>query len=271
MDWQPVEINGVTMEVRDRGAGEPIVFVHGSMGDELAAVLKEPALVDRYRLVDYHRRGYGCSECTQMPVPIEQQSADCLAVMRHLGIERAHLSGQSYGGVILLQVARDAPRVVHTLALLEPALPSVMFGSAEFGALSTKVGSLYEAGDKGGAVEAFGQGICGVDYHAVFDRNLPPGWFERWVTDLDTVMLSDMPALGPWSFTGEDAALITQPVLNLRGATTVSYMREVYETVRTWLPHAESDVLANASHAMTQTNPKGAAELLAGFIAKHPL
>jgi pimeloyl-ACP methyl ester carboxylesterase len=237
----------------------------------LAAVLTEPALVDQYRLVDYHRRGYGSSECPHMPVSIEQQSADCLAIVRQLGIERAHFVGQSYGGAIILQVALDAPEAVHTLALLEPALPAVMFNSAEFGALSAQVGPLYESGDRAAAVEAFGQGICGADYHAVFERNLPPGWFERWVTDLDTVMLSDMPALQPWSFTGEDAARITQPVLNLRGANTVSFMREVHETVQAWLPQAESDVLQDATHAMTQTNPRGAAERLAHFFASHKL
>ena len=79
------------------------------------------------------------------------------------------------------------------------------------------------------------------------------------MADLDTVMLSDMPALQPWTFSGEDAARNTQPVPNLRGANTVSWMREVHETVRAWLPQAESDVLPDASHAMTQTNPQGAA------------
>jgi len=62
MNWQPVEINGVKLEIRDRGSGEPIVFVHGAMGDELAAVLEQPALAQRFRLIDYHRRGLtGCS------------------------------------------------------------------------------------------------------------------------------------------------------------------------------------------------------------------
>jgi pimeloyl-ACP methyl ester carboxylesterase len=271
MDWQPVEINGVTLEIRDRGSGDPVVFVHGSMGDELAAVLTQPALADRYRLVDYHRRGYGGSECPHMPVSIEQQSADCLAIVRHLGIEWAHFVGQSYGGAIILQVALDAPEAVHTLALLEPALPSVMFNSPEFVAQTAQVGPLYASGDKAGAVEAFGQGVCGADYHAMFDRNLPPGWFERWVADLDTVMMSDMPALEPWSFTGEDAARITQPVLNLRGAHTVSFMREVHDTVRAWLPQAVNDVLPDATHAMTQTNPEGTAERLARFFASHKL
>jgi pimeloyl-ACP methyl ester carboxylesterase len=271
MNWQPVTINGVKMEIRDRGSGEPIMFVHGAMGDELAAVLEQPALTQRFRLIDYHRRGFCGSECPQMPVDIAQQSADCLAVMWHLGLSWAHFSGQSYGGAIILQVALDAPEAVHSLALLEPALPSIMFGSDEFLALAGKVGAMYQAGDKAGAVNQFGLGICGADYFAVFDRHLPIGWFERWVKDLDMVMLNDMPVLQPWVFTGAEAARITQPALNLRGAGTVPYMREVYETLRTWLPQAESDVLPDASHAMTQTNPRGAAERLARFFAAHPL
>jgi hypothetical protein len=36
--------------------GEPVVFVHGAMGDECAAVLAEPVLANRFRLIHYHRR-----------------------------------------------------------------------------------------------------------------------------------------------------------------------------------------------------------------------
>ena len=53
--------------------------------------------------------------------------SDYTPFLQHLGIERAHFVGQSYGGAIILQVALDAPETVHSLALLEPALPSVMF------------------------------------------------------------------------------------------------------------------------------------------------
>jgi len=168
-------------------------------------------------------------------------------------------------------VALDAPEAVHTLALLEPGLPNVLFSSAEFAARTAGVGALYQAGDKAGAVDAFARAVAGADYRAAFDRHLPSGWFERWVADLDTVMLSDMPALQLWSFTGEDAARIAQPVLNLTGAHSESYFREIYNVVATWFPQAENDVLPDASHAMTQTNPKGAAERQARFFASHPL
>ena len=100
MTWQAMQrtkINGMELEIRDRGSGEPVVFVHGGMGEECAAVLAEPALADRFRLIHYHRRGYGNSEAPKAPVSISQQAADCRAVMRHLGVERAHCVGQSYG------------------------------------------------------------------------------------------------------------------------------------------------------------------------------
>jgi pimeloyl-ACP methyl ester carboxylesterase len=147
----------------------------------------------------------------------------------------------------------------------------VVFNSPVFGAVGEKVGSMYESGDKAGAVEAFGAEVGGADFRAAFDMTLPPGNFERWVAAADTIFQSEMPALQAWSFTSDDAARITQPVLNMRGASTRPYFQEVYATVRTWLPQAENVELPDANHCMLQTNPKGAAERLASFFARHPL
>ena len=61
-EFQIAEINGAELEIWDKGSGEPVVFVHGGMGDECAAVLAEPALANKYRLIHYHRRGFGKSE-----------------------------------------------------------------------------------------------------------------------------------------------------------------------------------------------------------------
>jgi pimeloyl-ACP methyl ester carboxylesterase len=268
---QLTEINGVELEVWDRGSGEPVVFVHGGMGDECLAMLAEPALTSRYRLMHYHRRGWGKSERPESPLTIAQQAADCRAVMHHLRVERAHMVGQSYGGAILLQMALDAPDAVHTLALLEPALLSIVSNSPEFSTAAAKAASLYEAGDKAGATATFGELVCGADYRALFDQTLPPGYFERWVADADAGFRYDSPALGSWTFTREEAAQIAQPVINMRGANTRSYFQEVYETIRVWLPHAENYVVPQATHCMLQMNPKGVAERLASFFSSHRL
>jgi pimeloyl-ACP methyl ester carboxylesterase len=196
MAWQAMQrtkINGVELELRDRGSGEPVVFVHGAMGDECAAVL------------------------------------------------------------------------------VEPALPSVLGNSQAFSEIVVKAAAMYRSGDKAGAIETFGQEVGGVDFRAVFDQTLPPGSFERWVADADTIFRSELPALQPWQFTRQDAARIAQPVLNLRGANTRSYFQEIHETLRTWLPHAENFELPNATHSMLQTNPKGAAECLVSFFSRHRL
>ncbi len=263
----------VPMEIRVRGVGEPVLFVHGAMGDECAAVLQEPALTGHYRLIDYHRRGYGDTPCHQVPVTVAQQTADCLAIMRAMGIERAHLVGQSYGGAVILQVALDAPEAAHTLALLEPALPLILFRAPEGGESEEedRVGALYMSGNKAGAIDTFAQGVISPDYRAAFDSHLPSGWFERWVAATDTVFQSDLPDLQAWQFTREEAARISQPVLNLRGVNTTADFQEIHDTIRAWMPHAESDVIPDACHAMMQMNPSATAERLAAFFSKYPL
>lgn len=270
-EMQLTKINGVSFEIRDKGEGDPVVFVHGGMRDECAAVLAEPLLANQYRLIDYHRRGWGDSESLEAPLSIEQQATDCRSVMHHLGVKRAHMVGQSYGGTILLQMALESSDSMQTLALLEPGLPSVLFNSATFGAAMAKVTPLYQSGDKAGALTAFAQEVTGADYRAVFDQTLPPGYFERWVEDADTVFLYDVPAMQSWEFGGEDAARITLPVLNMTGTNSQPYFREIYETVRAWLPQAENFVLPNSTHAMLQMNPKGAAERLVSFFSSHRL
>jgi pimeloyl-ACP methyl ester carboxylesterase len=265
-----VAINGAHLEIRQRGVGEPVVFVHGAMGDECAAIVREPLLINQYHVIDYHRRGYGRSENPGKNMSIAQEATDLYAILRHLGLQRVHLVGQSYGGVVLLQMALDHPESVQSLALLEPALPSVMLNSPEFQAIGAKAGGLYQAGDKPGAMDAFGQAVGGADFRTRFDRTLPPGYFERWVADADTVFQGDMAALPAWNFGKEDAARITQPVLNVVGATTNSFFKDIYETIKSWLPQAENYVVADSPHCILQAQPKVIAERLTAFFTSHP-
>jgi hypothetical protein len=118
-------------------------------------------------------------------------------------------------------------------------LPSVLGKSQAFTEAVEKVVALYSAGDKAGAIATFGEEVAGADFREEFDKTLPPGHFDRWVADADTLFQYDLPALQQWQFTPEDASRITQPVLNLRGANTKPYFKEIHETVRTWLPDSE--------------------------------
>ena len=55
-------INGVRLEYTDQGEGEPVLCIHGAfVPDAFVPLVRESLLADRYRLVTYHRRGYGQS------------------------------------------------------------------------------------------------------------------------------------------------------------------------------------------------------------------
>ena len=211
-------VNGLELEYETRGSGEPVVLVHaGIFADWFKPLVDEPALTGRYRVVNYHRAGYAGSSRLVGPVSIAQQAAHLRALMRHLGIERAHIAGHSSGGNIALQLALDAPDVVGSLALLEPALVSSPSGprkdSATIGS-TFQIGpvlQLYSVGDKAGAVDMFMRAVAGPDYRASADRVLP-GAFDQAVMDADTFFGQELPALRQWSFGPEEARTATPPI-----------------------------------------------------------
>ena len=123
-------LDGVELEYEVRGVGEPVVLVHaGVFAGWYKPLLDDPALAGRYRVLAYHRVGYAGSSRVSGSVSIAQQAAHLRSLMRHLGIQRAHLVGHSSGGNIILQLALDAPEMVGSLAVLEPALPLEASGS----------------------------------------------------------------------------------------------------------------------------------------------
>ena len=101
-----------------------------------------------------------------------------------------------------------------------------------------------------------------------------PGAFEQAVADADTFFGQELPAVQQWSFTREDARRITQPVLAAVGAKSQELdpiWGERQDLLLSWLPDAEPFVLPGTTHLMQVQNPRGMAEGLATFFARHPL
>ena len=120
---EQVDIDGITLAYAVTGAGQPVICIHGALiADAFQPLLTEPSLASRYQLISYHRRGHGNSSRASGPISIAQQAADCGALLAHLGVQQAHVVGHSFGGATALQLALDTPFVVHSLALIEPAL-----------------------------------------------------------------------------------------------------------------------------------------------------
>ena len=268
---------GVELEYTVRGRGEPVVLVHaGLFAHWFKPLLEESALSGRYRVVSFHRVGYAGSSRVAGPLSLARQAQHVAALMRHLGIERAHVVGHSSGANIALQLAIDAPDRVHSLALLEPALP-VSDGSERL--LSTRqsvmapIAEKYRAGDTPGAVDGFMRMVSGAEYRAAFDRALP-GEFARGLADADTFFQQELPAVAQWRLAREDAGRIKQPALAVIGehSLQVSPIWEArQQQLLSWLPNAEGFVLPGATHLLHLQNPRGIAVALASFFARHPI
>src|SRR5262249_32352942 len=273
-------IDGVELEYEIRGTGEPVVLVHaGVFADWFKPLLEEPALTGRYRMLSYHRIGYAGSSRVAGPGSIAQQGAHLRSLVRRLRVERGPPLGPPPGRNNAPPLALDAPDVVGSLALLEPALVASPSGSQKD---SAAIGStfqigpvlqLYSAGDKAGAVDAFMRGVGGQSYRAALDRALP-GAFDQAVADADTFFGQELPPVYQWSFTRKDAIRINQPVLAVLGAksTEVSPVwGKRQELLLAWLPKVEAFILPDATHLLHVQNPRAMAAGLAAFFARHPL
>src|ERR1700681_324002 len=118
-------VNGVELEYVVRGSGEPLVLIHGGLlADENEPIAQEPAFTERFRVINYHRRGFAGSTHPEPKqfVSLQAQAADCEALLKLLGVDRAHVVGHSLGGAIGIQLALQSPELVHTLAVMEPAI-----------------------------------------------------------------------------------------------------------------------------------------------------
>ena len=194
-------VDGVALDYVTWGAGPPVVLVHaGIFADWFEPLRDEPALTGRYRVLSYHRVGYAGSSHLPGPVSLAQQAAHLRALMRQLGIPRAHVVGHSSGGNIALQLALESPEMVQSIVLMEPALPVPGLGRERM--LSTRAAiapvlEAYRAGDKARAVDGFMRLVAGPDYRATLDRALP-GAFAQAVIDADTFFAQELPAVQQW-------------------------------------------------------------------------
>lgn len=92
------------------GAGEPVILLHGGLGNSGNWGYQVPVLVQAgYRAIVIDSRGHGRSTRDARPYSYELMAGDILAVMDALEIQRAALVGWSDGACTALVLAAKAP------------------------------------------------------------------------------------------------------------------------------------------------------------------
>jgi 3-oxoadipate enol-lactonase len=112
-------VNGITAYYTDSGGdGPPVVLSHGYLMDHSMFDAQVAALAPRYRVITWDERGFGGTRADG-PFTYWDSARDLLALLDHLGVERAVLGGMSHGGFLSLRAALLAPGRVRALILID--------------------------------------------------------------------------------------------------------------------------------------------------------
>ena len=117
---QTVRINGADIHYEIRGAGEPLLLLHGfgSCGRQTWAPYID-RLGARYRLIIPDMRGHGASTNPSANFTHRQAAFDMLGLLDSLGIQRVRAIGASSGGMTLLHMATQQPARVEAMILVD--------------------------------------------------------------------------------------------------------------------------------------------------------
>ena len=112
-----VRVGDVQIFHQVAGDGEPLLLIMGWGGDHTAWALQVPALSSEFRCVAFDNRGAGQSDQPDVPYTTRMMAEDTVGLMDALGIDQAHVSGISMGGMVAQEIALSHPDRVRTLQL----------------------------------------------------------------------------------------------------------------------------------------------------------
>ncbi len=132
-------VDGRHVALLDRGEGSPVVLVHASGLGAAQWGPVAPRLAEAWRVLAPDL--LGCGGTDPWPDPDHYALAADIAVVRavaeHAGAP-VHLVGHSYGGLLALRLATEAPALVRSLAVYEPVAFGVLDAHDPEGAASLR-------------------------------------------------------------------------------------------------------------------------------------
>jgi pimeloyl-ACP methyl ester carboxylesterase len=254
-----LEINGAALYYEERGAGAPLILVHGglSSGAEWEPVVRELAI--GFRVITPDSRGHGRSSNPAGELSYARIADDIAALIATLGLERPLVGGWSDGGQVTLELGARHPRMSSALI----------------------VGAAYPDFDAGGLREAH-RALLGADERGVPDaahldgqlgefaeeiKALHPGGAEQWdrLVRQTAPMWLDYEGLRP-----DELEAIHTPVLVLAGDRDELVPLDLSVSLYRALPKAELAICPSLSHdGPTPERALIVASLIQDFARRH--
>ncbi len=116
-----IDLDDFRMYYEVRGAGAPLLLLHGGLGIGGDWRLVFPSDPPEYRVIVPDLRGHGRSTNPTGRFTFRQCARDVAALLDHLGVERVRAIGLSMGAKTLLHLATAVPERVEAMVLVSAA------------------------------------------------------------------------------------------------------------------------------------------------------
>jgi 3-oxoadipate enol-lactonase len=223
-----VEGAGVPLAYAERGAGPPVLLVHGLASDAEAQAPVAEALAADARVVAYDRRGYGGSGAPEAyaGTTVEEQAEDAAALLRALDAAPAVVAGDGFGALIALDLMKRHGGLVRAAVLSDPALFALVPAATEVLSLQRKeIEDAVRAGGPGAGVEAWLAGRA------------DPDALER-ARAAHRAFFADYAGVATWSVSRRELRAFAQPTVVLTGPGSPPHVVAAADALTALLPAA---------------------------------
>ncbi|RJL27128.1 alpha/beta fold hydrolase [Bailinhaonella thermotolerans] len=248
----------------DKGAGRPLVLLHGGFLDHGMWDDQIPVFSREYRVIAPDARGHGRSPNATGPF---RPADDVAALLRHLGTGPAVLAGVSMGAAVAVDTALEHPELVSAVVVSGAGTSEPYF--TDPWTLKAFAGwhAAMAAGDLDASVEGF-MAFAAGPYRAVDD--LDPAVASRLRRMARGTMAKHAAGepdhLVPVRDTWERAAGIEVPVLAVHGSADSPDHIEMAERLVATVRDGRSVTIDGAAHHPTVERPDAYNRVLADFL-----
>ncbi|ANP87831.1 alpha/beta fold hydrolase [Rhizobium leguminosarum] len=142
------EVNDIKMYYAEYGEGDPILFIHGGLGNAEVWGHQVADFAKDHRVIVADSRGHGRSTRSQQPFGYDLMTSDYVALLDYLKIDKVTLVGWSDGGIIGIDMAMKHPEklmrvIAHAANVTTDGLKADVMSNKTFNDYINVAGDYY--------------------------------------------------------------------------------------------------------------------------------
>ena len=260
------EVNGTQLYYEVAGTGDAIVLIHGGWGDRRYFDDQFEALARHHRVLRYDIRGHGKSMLPEEGDPYSDFE-DLGALMAHLDIDRAHLTGFSLGSTIAVDFCLAFPDRCSSLIAIGPWFYG--YDSPVARAMWEEFGTIGAAAVNDGRSAALEQLLAGTWW---YPDKVPPRAYDRVKAIWSDYDFWHFKHPDPRRYVTPPAAeqleRITAPTLIITAEYDLDACREAAYEMDARIPGSTMLDMAGATHFMFIEEPEEVNAAMLDFLVE---